>query len=229
LIKARSRKRLVSQEQVRSTSSTRAAASEGAPPLPRTTSSKAATIARQIKGAAPIKLVWTREDDMQAGYYRPMYYHAIKAGLDASGNVVGWQHRIVGQSILGGTALESFMVKNGIDATSVEGASTLPYSIANLQVDLHSPTVGVPVLWWRSVGSTHTGFSTETFIDELAAAANKDPVAFRKAMLGGAAPRGGCLARRGEGSWERAGGGGGRKAADAASRSTSRSIPCRSR
>ncbi len=153
---------------------------------------EAATIAHAIKGASgaspAVKLVWTREDDMQGGYYRPMYYHAIKAGLDASGNVVGWQHRIVGQSILSGTALESFMVKNGIDATSVEGASTLPYSIANLQVDLHSPTVGVPVLWWRSVGSTHTAFSTETFIDELAAAANKDPVAFRKAMLG-AKPR----------------------------------------
>jgi isoquinoline 1-oxidoreductase beta subunit len=122
---------------------------------------------------------------MQAGYYRPMYFHAIKAGLDASGNVVAWQHRIVGQSILVGTPFESFMVKNGIDATSVEGASTLPYAIPNLQVDLHSPKVGVPVLWWRSVGSTHTAFATETFIDELAVAAGKDPVAFRKSLLAG--------------------------------------------
>ncbi len=150
---------------------------------------EAATIAKQIKGtsvAGPaVKLVWTREDDMQAGYYRPMYFHAIKAGLDASGNVVAWQHRIVGQSILVGTPFESFMVKNGIDATSVEGASTLPYAIPNLQVDLHSPKVGVPVLWWRSVGSTHTAFSTETFIDELAVAAGKDPVAFRKDLLAG--------------------------------------------
>ncbi len=146
---------------------------------------EAAAIAKQIKGAAPVKLVWTREDDMQAGYYRPMYYHAIKAGLDASGNVVAWQHRIVGQSILAGTPFEAFLVKNGIDATSVEGASTLPYSIPNLQVDLHSPKLGVPVLWWRSVGSTHTAFSTETFIDELAAAASKDPVAFRKSLLSG--------------------------------------------
>ena len=146
---------------------------------------EAATIAKRIKGAAPVKLVWTREDDMQAGYYRPMYFHAIKAGLDASGNVIAWQHRIVGQSILVGTPFESFMVKNGIDITSVEGASTLPYAIPNLQVDLHSPKVGVPVLWWRSVGSTHTAYATETFIDELAVAAGKDPVAFRKALLAG--------------------------------------------
>ena len=146
---------------------------------------EAAMIARQIKGAAPVKLVWTREDDMQAGYYRPMYFHAIKAGLDASGNVVAWQHRVVGQSILAGTPFEAFMVKNGIDATSVEGASTLPYAIPNLQVDLHTPKVGVPVLWWRSVGSTHTAYSTETLIDELAVAAGKDPVAFRKDLLTG--------------------------------------------
>ncbi|MEO8740351.1 MAG: molybdopterin cofactor-binding domain-containing protein, partial [Casimicrobiaceae bacterium] len=146
---------------------------------------EAAMIARQIKGAAPVKLVWTREDDTQGGYYRPMYFHAIKAGLDANGNVIAWQHRIVGQSILAGTPFESIMIKNGIDATSVEGASTLPYAIPNLQVDLHSPKVGVPVLWWRSVGSTHTAFSTETLIDELAIAAGNDPVAFRKAMLTG--------------------------------------------
>ena len=93
-----------------------------------------------------------------------------------SGTLVAWQHRIVGQSILAGTPFESMMVKDGIDATSVEGACTLPYEIPNLLVELHSPKIGVPVLWWRSVGSTHTAFSTETFIDELAAAAGKDPV-----------------------------------------------------
>ncbi len=131
----------------------------------------------------PVKLVWTREDDMKAGYYRPAYYHTLKAGLDASGNIVGWQHRIVGQSIVDGTPFEAMMVKDGIDATSVEGANNLPYAIPNLSVDLHSPKVGVPVLWWRSVGSTHTAYSTETFIDELAVAAGKDPVAFRKALL----------------------------------------------
>lgn len=131
----------------------------------------------------PVKLVWTREDDMKAGYYRPAYYHTLKAGLDTNGNIVGWEHRIVGQSIVSGTPFEAMMVKDGIDATSVEGATNLPYAIPNLSVDLHSPKVGVPVLWWRSVGSTHTAYSTETFIDELAVAAGKDPVAFRKTLL----------------------------------------------
>lgn len=144
---------------------------------------EAAAIAKAIRGRAPVKLVWTREDDMQAGYYRPMYYHELKAGLDAEGKVVAWQHRIVGQSILAGTLFEGAMVKNGVDATSVEGAATLPYTIPNLTVDLHSPKVPVPVQWWRSVGSTHTAFSTETFIDEVAVAAEKDPVAFRRALL----------------------------------------------
>ena len=135
------------------------------------------------KPGIPVKMVWTREDDMRAGYYRPIYVHAITAGLDANGNIDGWLHRIAGQSILTGSAFESVMVKEGIDVTSVEGASTLPYAIPHLAVDLHTTRIGVPVLWWRSVGSTHTAFSTETFIDELASAAGKDPVAFRRAML----------------------------------------------
>ncbi len=143
----------------------------------------AVALVRSGKPGIPVKLVWTREDDMKGGFYRPMYVHALKAGLDASGNVVGWQHRVVGQSILAGTAFESMMVKDGIDITSVEGASTLPYAIANLSVELHTPKLPVPVLWWRSVGSTHTAYSTETFIDELAVAAGKDPVAYRRAML----------------------------------------------
>jgi isoquinoline 1-oxidoreductase beta subunit len=140
-------------------------------------------LARAEKRNVPVKLVWTREDDMKAGYYRPAFFHTIKAGLDASGNIVGWQHRLVGQSIAQGTMFEGGMVKSGVDVTSVEGASNLPYAIPNLSVDLHTPKLPVPVLWWRSVGSTHTAFSTETFIDELAAAAGKDPVAFRRGML----------------------------------------------
>jgi isoquinoline 1-oxidoreductase beta subunit len=144
---------------------------------------EAVQIAKAIEGRAPVKLVWTREDDMRAGHYRPMYYHALKAGLDAQGNVIAWQHRIVGQSILAGTAFEGMMVKDGIDATSVEGAANLPYAVPNLGVELHSPKMGVPVQWWRSVGSTHTAFSTETFLDELAAAAGKDPYQVRRALL----------------------------------------------
>jgi len=144
---------------------------------------EAVRIAKAIEGRAPVKLVWTREDDMRAGYYRPMYYHALKAGLDAQGNLIAWQHRIVGQSILAGTAFEGMMVKDGIDATSVEGAANLPYAVPNLGVELHSPRMGVPVQWWRSVGSTHTAFSTETFLDELALAIGKDPFQFRRALL----------------------------------------------
>jgi isoquinoline 1-oxidoreductase beta subunit len=148
---------------------------------------EAATIAKALstsgKAGVPVKLVWTREDDMRAGYYRPAYYHTLKAGLDASGNIVAWQHRIVGQAIQAGTPFEPMLIKDGIDATSVEGAKSLPYAIPNLYVDLHSPKVGVPVLWWRSVGSTHTAYATETFVDGLAAGAKRDPVEYRRALL----------------------------------------------
>ncbi|MGH8624196.1 MAG: molybdopterin cofactor-binding domain-containing protein [Gammaproteobacteria bacterium] len=144
---------------------------------------EAAHIAKAINGRAPVKLQWTREDDMRAGYFRPIYYHVLRAGLDASGNPTAWHHRIVGQSILTGTPFEAMLVKDGIDATSVEGASNLPYAIPNMRVDLSSPKIGVPVQWWRSVGSTHTAFSTETFMDEIAVAAGKDPVEFRRALL----------------------------------------------
>jgi isoquinoline 1-oxidoreductase beta subunit len=131
-----------------------------------------------------VKLVWGREDDMKAGFYRPLNYHTLQAGLDAQGNISAWRHTIVGQSILAGTAFEGMMVKNGIDATSVEGAANLPYAIPNLAVDLHSPKLGVPVQWWRSVGSTHTAFATECFLDELARASGKDPFQLRRALLG---------------------------------------------
>jgi isoquinoline 1-oxidoreductase beta subunit len=144
---------------------------------------EAAAIARASGGQAPIKLVWGREDDMRAGYYRPMYFHSLQAGLDARGELVAWRHTIVGQSILTGTAFEAMLVKDGIDATSVEGAANLPYAIPNLSVELHSTQLAVPVQWWRSVGSTHTAFATECFLDEVAHAAGRDPYAFRRALL----------------------------------------------
>ena len=113
-----------------------------------------------------------------------MYVHALKAGLDASGNIVGWHHRIVGQSILAGTRVRG---DDGRRTASTSRASKARRRcrtrFRNLAVELHSPKLAVPVLWWRSVGSTHTAYSTETFIDELAAAAGKDPVAFRRALL----------------------------------------------
>jgi isoquinoline 1-oxidoreductase subunit beta len=132
---------------------------------------------------APVRLLWTREDDIKGGRYRPAYVHTIRAALDDKGNVSAWQQRIVGQSILKGTAFEGFLVKDGVDKTSVEGADNLPYAVPNLLVQLHTTSNAVPVLWWRAVGSTHTAFSTEVMIDELAVAAGKDPVAFRANLL----------------------------------------------
>src|SRR5690606_4501686 len=145
--------------------------------------SEAAEIAKAIGGRAPVKLIWTREDDIQGGRYRPMNFHRLRAGLDADGKLVAWQQRIVGQSIARGTPFAGALIQNGIDHTSVEGATTLPYRVPDITVDLHTTDVGVPVLWWRAVGSTHTAYSTEAFIDELAEAAGKDPVEFRLEML----------------------------------------------
>ena len=142
---------------------------------------EAAEIAKAIK--VPVKLVWTREDDIKGGYYRPMYIHRVETGLDASGNVVGWNHTIVGQSIIAGTAFEPMMVKDGIDATSIEGVADTPYDLPNFQAMLHSPKSGVPSLWWRSVGNTHTAFVMETMIDEVAAAAGMDPLELRRKLL----------------------------------------------
>jgi isoquinoline 1-oxidoreductase beta subunit len=144
---------------------------------------EAVSTAKAIGWKAPVKVVWTREDDMTGGRYRPMYFHKMQAGLDAAGKLVAWQHRIVGQSIMSDGPFAAF-VQNGIDPTSVEGAATLPYAVPNIHVDLVTTKVGVPVLWWRSVGSTHTAYSTEVLIDELAQAAGQDPIAFRLAMLG---------------------------------------------
>ena len=131
----------------------------------------------------PVKLQWTREDDIRGGLYRPLYLHRLEAALDKNGQLVGWQHRIVGQSIIAGTAFAAVMVKDGIDGTSVEGAANLPYAVPNMSVELNTTETGVPVLWWRVVGSSHTAYATEAFIDEIAHAAGKDPFAFRQAML----------------------------------------------
>jgi len=144
---------------------------------------EACELARKVK--VPVKVVWTREDDIRGGYYRPMYVHRVEVGLDAQNRMVGWNHAIVGPSILHGTPFESMMVKDGVDSTSVEGVSDSPYAIPNFQVTLQAKSRDVPVLWWRSVGNSHTAFVMETMIDELAAAAGQDPVAYRKALLAG--------------------------------------------
>jgi len=147
---------------------------------------EALSVAQAIKGNAPVKLVWTREDDTRAGYFRPLTLHALRGAVDGSGKVTAWHQRIVGQSILTGTPFESMAVKDGVDGSSVEGAANTKYAIPNIQVELHSPALPVPVQWWRSVGNTHTAFAVECFIDELAALAKKDPVAFRRGLLANA-------------------------------------------
>jgi isoquinoline 1-oxidoreductase beta subunit len=148
-------------------------------------------VAKYLK--QPVKVMWTREDDIHGGFYRPMWVDSIEAGIGSDGKPVAWRHTIVGQSITAGTPFEAFMVKDGIDATSVEGAANLPYTIPNLQVDLHSPRHEVPVLWWRSVGHSHTAFVVETMMDELAHLAGQDPVAYRLALLEGSPRHQGVL------------------------------------
>lgn len=145
----------------------------------------AITKAARDKGVdAPVKMVWTREDDTRGGYFRPLYLHRVRIGLDQAGKLQAWHNRIVGQSIMAGTSMEPFMIKNGIDHTSVEGLANLSYAVRNLQVELSTPSnIKVPVLWWRSVGHTHTGYVVETMIDEAAVAAGQDPYAFRHALL----------------------------------------------
>jgi isoquinoline 1-oxidoreductase beta subunit len=142
-----------------------------------------ANIVKALGTEQPVKLVWTREDDIKGGYYRPMYVHKVRVGLTETGEIAGWQHRVVGQSIMDGTAFADFAIKNGIDETSVEGVHTTPYAIPNFEVELHSPKFGAPPLWWRSVGHTHTAYVMETLIDEIAGRAGQDPVAFRLKLL----------------------------------------------
>ncbi|MDX2224469.1 MAG: xanthine dehydrogenase family protein molybdopterin-binding subunit [Rhodospirillaceae bacterium] len=144
---------------------------------------EAAHIAKALPPGTPVKLQWTREDDTRGGFYRPMFHHRVKAGLDAQGKIVAWSHRVVGQSLLKGTPFGAQVEKLGYDPSQVEGLENMPYEVPNVRVDVHTPDVKVPVLWWRSVGNTQNIFALETFIDRLARAANADPLAFRLSML----------------------------------------------
>jgi isoquinoline 1-oxidoreductase subunit beta len=142
-----------------------------------------AEIAKASNVKAPIHLVWSREDDLKGGRYRPMFVHSVRAGLDAEGKIVGWQQRLVGQSFIFGSPFEMMIVKNGIDETAVEGAADMPYAVANFSVDWHHVKSPVTTLWWRSVGHTHTAQAVEVMIDQLAHEAGKDPLAFRLDLL----------------------------------------------
>jgi isoquinoline 1-oxidoreductase beta subunit len=140
-----------------------------------------AQAAKAIGPGRPIKLVWTREDDIRGGYYRPLFLHRLR-GAVSGGKIVAWADNIVGQSILKGTPFES-IIENGIDPYSVEGARDIPYDIADFRCELHTTDAAVPVLSWRSVGHTHTGYAVECFVDELLQAAGKDPVTGRLEMM----------------------------------------------
>jgi isoquinoline 1-oxidoreductase beta subunit len=141
---------------------------------------QAVAIGKQVEG--PVKIIWTREEDIQHDMYRPYFYDRFSAGLDAEGKPVAWSHRLCGSSIIARWAPPFF--KDGFDPDTVEGALELPYSFPNVRLEYvrHEPR-GIPTAFWRSVGPSHNIFVVESFIDELAAAANKDPVEYRKALL----------------------------------------------
>lgn len=132
----------------------------------------------------PVKLVWSREDDVRGGYYRPAFGHKVRVGLSDAGEIVAWDHRIAGQSVIKGTHFEAGYVHDGVDHTSVEGVSDTPYSIPGMFVGLTDAKKATSTLWWRSVGHTHTAHAMEVMMDMAARAAGRDPVEFRLAYLG---------------------------------------------
>src|SRR6266550_1798171 len=145
--------------------------------------SEVASIARATGGKYPVRLIWTREDDITGGRYRPLNYHRVTAAIGKDGKVA-YRQRVVGQSIVAGTPFASMMIKNGVDPTAVGGHAAEQYDLADAHISWSQPKVGVPVLWWRSVENTHMAYSKEVMIDELAQAAGQDPIAFRLALLG---------------------------------------------
>ena len=134
--------------------------------------------------SAPVKVVWSREDDVQHEYYRPASYHRLRAGLGANGGPVAWSHRVVAPSIMARVFPDT--VKNGLDQEAVEGAVELPYGIPNVHVDYVLTDTGIPVGFWRSVNHSYNAFVVESFIDELAHAAKQDPFEYRRGLLAGA-------------------------------------------
>ncbi len=144
---------------------------------------EAALAFKALGGKTPVKLVWTREDDLAGGYYRPMAAHKVRIGITDKGEIAGWGHKIVTQSIAKGTPFEAGMVKEGVDDTSVEGVADAEYSIPQLAVGLTNWESPMHILWWRSVGHSHSAYVMEVAMDLAAKAAGKDPVEFRLGML----------------------------------------------
>jgi isoquinoline 1-oxidoreductase subunit beta len=159
------------------------------------TSHFAAELSEVAKAIGPnraVKLIWTREDDLRGGYYRPMFVHRLRGAI-RDGKIVAWANTVVGQSFIQGTPFEPALIKDGVDPLTVEGSRELAYEIPNFRCDVHTPSVGVTTLSWRSVGHTHTGYAVECFIDELLQATGQDPVAGRLAMMGKTARAAGAL------------------------------------
>jgi isoquinoline 1-oxidoreductase beta subunit len=140
---------------------------------------------------APVKVIWSREDDIQHAQYRPANYHQLRAGLDASGKPIAWTHRIVAPSIM--ARLFPQTIKNGLDGEAVEGGVELPYAVPNVHVDYQLTDTGIPVGFWRSVNNSYNSFAVEGFIDELAVAAKQDPYEYRRALLSNAPRHRGVL------------------------------------
>ncbi|MDQ3692900.1 MAG: molybdopterin-dependent oxidoreductase, partial [Chloroflexota bacterium] len=138
---------------------------------------EAVEIARAIAGVAPVKLIWTRRDDFWHGTYRPMYLHRVTVGLDAAGGITAWHHRIVGQSIF------PWEPVNGVDFVSVDGAANTPYDFPNILVDLHTTETGVPPNTLRGTSATHTAYTVETVLDDVARATGRDPLELRQSLL----------------------------------------------
>jgi isoquinoline 1-oxidoreductase beta subunit len=130
---------------------------------------------------APVKVIWSREDDIQHSQYRPVSLHRFRVGLDAGGALVAWTHRLVAPSIMARVFPNA--VRDGLDAEATEGGREMPYAIPNVHVDYVLTDTGVPVGFWRSVNNSFNAFAVESFVDELAAAAKKDPVEYRRALL----------------------------------------------
>ena len=143
-----------------------------------------ATFAAMALGTGqPVKLVWTREDDIRGGYYRPMCMHRVRAGVDADGKATAWHSSLANKSIFSGTPMAAMAVHDGVDAFSVEGVQDTAYALPGLRVDIRNMESAIPVLWWRSVGHSHSAYAMEVAMDMLAEAAGADPVEFRRGLL----------------------------------------------
>jgi isoquinoline 1-oxidoreductase beta subunit len=141
-----------------------------------------AEAAKALGPGRPVKVQWTREDDVKGGFYRPMALHRFRGGVK-DGRITAWSSTVVAQSLVKGTPFEQMMTNGGIDQMSVEGVSEIPYAIPNFRCDAHNPDIGVPVLFWRSVGHSHTAYAKESFVDEMLAAIGADPVQGRLDLL----------------------------------------------